>query len=104
MDHSLQGCFLPQNTCKYCGAGSHNNYTHDANCLINVSVRNMKSWRMGWLMKQNGSTFGIPSARTPAVDAFRMGVRCAELMAEKKLSAEPTATSPKQGVGVYLTL
>lgn len=84
----VQGCFLPQNTCKYCGAGMHNNNQHDENCLINVPVRNMNSWRAGWRIKQSGSTFGVPSTKTPAADAFRMGVRCAGFMAEKKLTVE----------------
>lgn len=96
MDHSVQGCFLPQNTCPSCGAGKHNNNKHDENCLINVPVRNMKSWRMGWRMKQSGSTFGVPSARTPAANAFRMGVRCAT----RKIDAERTTKSLEQAVEI----
>ena len=100
MDHSVQGCFLPQNTCRYCGAGSHNSYLHDNNCLINVLEHTPKliyNWKCGF----EGRPFnpGLLDTQTQK-QAWDMVVRCAE----KKLEAERTVSSPKQGTGIDLTL
>ncbi len=78
MEHSVQGCFLPSNTCKYCGAGAHNSYQHDENCLINVPVDKMPPWRLGWRQRLGGMITAAGGK------SYQMGAR----LAEKKLRAE----------------
>ena len=100
MDHSVQGCFLPQNTCKYCGAGKHNDYQHDENCLSSVPVPFMPLWRRGFEAQLNVGYFGkvdVPESLDHEADlAFAKGV----VMAAKKLSAERTTRSLEQAVEI----
>ena len=103
MDHSVQGWLLPQNTCK-CGAGAHDNYQHDENCLINVPVALMPLWRRGFEAQYkagHGGRVNVPESLDPEADlAFAKGVA----LAAKKLAAKRMATSPERGIGVDLTL
>ena len=104
MDHSVQGCFLPQNTCPSCGAGPHNNNRHDENCLSGVPVPFMPLWRRGFEAQLNagyGGKVGVPESFDYEADlAFAKGVA----MAAKKLDAERTTRSLEQAVEIAQTL
>jgi len=99
MDHSVQGCFLPHNTCKFCGAGAHNKYQHDENCLINVPLEFMPHWRRGFddardkkgMRERINTTAGIIYLQGYGIGA-------------KQNAAGRAATSPERGIGVDLTL
>lgn len=75
MDHSVQGCFLPQNTCKYCSAGAHNHYKHDENCLINVPVEGMPLWRRGYKEQMEDNVRKVAPGDSGLL--YLMGVACA---------------------------
>ncbi len=93
MDHSVQGCFLPHNTCKYCGAGTHNNNQHDENCLINLSKHEewrIKVWRKGYRNRMNdpiprdAACSGMGEAE---VEAYIAGWSCADKMQKLNVQA-----------------
>lgn len=80
------------NVCKCCGtrAGS----PHNANCLINVPVEKMPSWRLGWQQRLTGLVTAAGGK------SYQMGAR----MAAKKLSADLTTKSLEQAVEIARTL
>lgn len=100
MDHSVQGCFLPHNTCPSCGAGPHNENKHDENCLSTVPIPFMSLWRRGFAAQLSVGYFGkvdVPESLDPEADlAFAKGV----VMAAKKLSSERTTKSLEQAVEI----
>jgi hypothetical protein len=70
----------PSNCCGSCGAGMHNNYRHDDNCLANLPVHTKKLiewWHLGHDAKKSGSKPGLHMAVGSLEDtAYIMGYRC----------------------------
>ncbi len=85
MDHSLQGCFLPQNTCKYCGAGAYNSYQHDENCLINVPIEGIELWRRGYKEQLAGKV--RKTVHDNSGSLYLMGVACAAKLQVRQVPA-----------------
>ncbi len=72
MQGSEYGWFHPKNTCPCCGAGTHNSYRHDENCLTNIPIELMPTWRDGW----NARIYRGDTAAERA--AYAMGLNCKE--------------------------
>ena len=64
----------PGRECPCCGAGKHNGYVHDQDCLIHVPRARRYSWRRGWADKTAGRV------TTKTNDTYQKGARCAKKM------------------------
>lgn len=90
----------PSNCCTACGAGLHNNYQHDKNCLINVPVVMVPLWRRGF-QAQMKAGWGNKVPLEPLLSeqeglAFSMGAAAAE----RQLSSKRTLLSLAQAVEI----
>lgn len=72
------------NVCKCCG--THAGNPHDPNCLINVPVKKMPSWRLGYRQRCGGLVTAAGGK------SYQMGAQ----MAAKKLLANHTPKSLQQ--------
>jgi len=73
--HPAQGRFLPHRICKYCGAGKHNQYQHDKNCLRNVPTEGAALWHRGYDEQLAGKVREVAPGDSGLL--YLMGVACA---------------------------
>jgi hypothetical protein len=93
------------NTCQSCGAGLHNSYTHDADCLMNLpgSYEELsRFWNGGWnAFLKHGPNSEAAASKNPddiTAKVFLMGFRCAEKMS---LTVEAGKISPRNVIALH---
>ncbi len=74
MSRSEYSSFGIGRTCGCCGAGVHNDYRHDENCLINVPVAFAQYWREGSKASTGQQVISEFDESTQEGRFFRMGM------------------------------